>query len=47
MRRQCRKEVNTMPSPLGEGQIDTPINRHHRGEVATQTPLLSPPRGRS
>jgi len=22
-----------MPSPLGEGQTDMPINRHHRGEV--------------
>ena len=23
----------TMPSPLGEGQTDAPINRHNRGEV--------------
>ena len=22
-----------MPSPLGEGQTDMPINRHHLGEV--------------
>ncbi len=22
-----------MPSPLGEGQTVTPINRHHQGEV--------------
>jgi len=22
-----------MPSPLGEGQADKPINRHHLGEV--------------
>lgn len=24
-----------MPSPLGEGQTDTPINRDHLGEVPT------------
>ena len=29
-----RKEANTMPSPFGEGQTDTPINRHNQGEVA-------------
>jgi len=28
-----RIEANHMPSPLGEGQTDTPINRHNRGEV--------------
>ncbi len=28
-----------MPSPLGEGQADTPINHHHLGEVQTHTPI--------
>jgi len=36
-----------MPSPFGEGQTDTPINRLNLGEVPKQTPLPSPPRGRS
>jgi len=36
---QPRKEVNKMPSPLGEGQTDMPINRHNRGEGET-TPAL-------
>ncbi len=35
-----------MPSPCGEGQTDMPINLVNLGEVA-QTPLPSPPRGRS
>ena len=30
---QRRKEADPMPSPLGEGQTDTPINRHNQGEV--------------
>ena len=42
-----RKEVKPMPSPFGEGQTDMPINHHHLGEVQHQTPLPSPPRGRS
>jgi hypothetical protein len=29
----ARKEVNPMPSPFGEGQINTPINHHYLGEV--------------
>jgi len=32
-----------MPSPLGDGQIDTPMNRHNRGEVKlpfTHSPVL-------
>jgi hypothetical protein len=32
-----------MPSPLGEGQTDTPINHHNRGEVPppfTHSPVL-------
>jgi len=28
-----------MPSPLGEGQTDVPINRLHLGEVQTVTPI--------
>ena len=28
-----------MPSPLGEGQTDMPINRLHLGEVQTDTPI--------
>ena len=32
-RLQCRKEGNKMPSPLGEGQTDMPINHDHLGEV--------------
>jgi hypothetical protein len=28
-----------MPSPLGEGQTDTPINHHHLGEVQADTPI--------
>jgi len=31
--RQRRKEVNSVPSPLGEGQTDMPINRRYLGEV--------------
>jgi len=31
--RQPRKETDLMPSPFGEGQTDTPINRRNRGEV--------------
>ena len=42
----ARKEVNSLPSPFGEGQTDMPINHVHLGEVH-QTPLPSPPRGRS
>ena len=30
---QPRTEADSMPSPFGEGQTDTPINRHNRGEV--------------
>jgi len=30
---QPRTEADFMPSPLGEGQTDKPINRHNRGEV--------------
>ncbi len=41
-----RKEINSIPSPLGEGQTDTPINHANQGEVP-QIPLPSPPRGRS
>ena len=44
---QPRKETDSMPSPFGEGQTDMPINRPNQGEVADQTPLPSPPRGRS
>ena len=28
-----RKEINSVPSPFGEGQTDTPINHGHLGEV--------------
>jgi hypothetical protein len=28
-----RKETDKMPSPFGEGQMDTPINCHNQGEV--------------
>jgi hypothetical protein len=28
-----------MPSPLGEGQTDTPINHVHLGEVSAKMPL--------
>jgi hypothetical protein len=28
-----------MPSPLGEGQTDTPINRHYLGEVQPDMPI--------
>ena len=38
-----RKEINKMPSPMGEGQTDMPINRHNRGEVElpfTHSPLF-------
>jgi len=31
---QPRKEANSIPSPFGEGQTDTSINRHNRGEVS-------------
>jgi hypothetical protein len=31
--RQPGKEDNSMPSPLGEGQTDMPINYLHQGEV--------------
>lgn len=34
-----RKEVNKMPSPVGEGQTDTPINHAYLGEVP---PTLHP-----
>jgi len=37
-----RKEVNSMPSPFGEGQTDTPINRHYLGEVPTNPSPVSP-----
>jgi len=30
---QHRTEADSMPSPFGEGQTDTPINRRNRGEV--------------
>ena len=30
---QPRTEADSLPSPFGEGQTDTPINRHNRGEV--------------
>lgn len=30
-----RVEANSTPSPAGEGQPDTPINHHYRGEVLT------------
>ena len=30
---QPRTEADSMPSPFGEGQTDSPINRHNRGEV--------------
>jgi hypothetical protein len=30
-----------MPSPLGEGQTDTPINGHNRGEV--ELPFIHSP----
>jgi hypothetical protein len=36
----ARKEINSMPSPFGEGQTDTPINHHNLGEV-----LFPPPFG--
>jgi hypothetical protein len=29
-----RKEIDTIPSPLGEGQTDTPINHLNQGEVS-------------
>ena len=32
------KSTLTMPSPLGEGQTDTPIHRHNRGEVTALHP---------
>jgi len=38
-----RKEANTMPSPFGEGQTDTPINRHNRGEVPGRLDLFITP----
>jgi len=28
-----RKEVKPMPSPLGDGQTDMPINHHNLGEA--------------
>ena len=31
-----RKEINPIPSPLGEGQVNKPIIQHHQGEVATR-----------
>jgi hypothetical protein len=33
-----------MPSPLGEGQTDTPINHHNQGEVTLhpKTVFLNP-----
>lgn len=34
-----RKEVNTMPSPLGDGQTVTLINHNYLGEVQTDTPI--------
>ena len=51
----ARKEVNPMPSPFGEGQINTPINHHYLGEVQINPSPVSlrygmlrdPPRGRS
>ncbi|MDP1715121.1 MAG: hypothetical protein Q8L41_10295 [Anaerolineales bacterium] len=30
---QRRKEADSMPSPLREGQTDTPINHNNEGEV--------------
>lgn len=32
-----RKEVNSIPSPFGEGQADTPINPANQGEVPLNT----------
>jgi len=29
------KDSSPYPLPLGEGQTDTPINRHKQGEVLT------------
>ena len=40
-----RKEVNSMPSPFGEGQTDMPINHHPLGEVPLSPPLFPPPFG--
>ena len=36
---QHRKETDFIPSPLGEGHMDTPIAQVHQGEV----PCSSPP----
>jgi hypothetical protein len=35
------KGLNTMPSPLGEVQTVTPINRHYQGEVHPTQDRLS------
>ncbi len=40
---QSRKEIVSIPSPLGEGQSDMPINHHNQGEVPhhLSTPFLT------
>jgi len=44
---QPRTETDSMPSPKGEGQTDTPINRHNRGEVPGRFDLfITPPHNR-
>jgi len=35
---QPRKETDSVPSPLGDGQTDTPIAHTHQGEVPTVPP---------
>ena len=32
----AEKDSSPYPLPMGEGQIDTPINRHTQGEVLTR-----------
>jgi hypothetical protein len=36
MSRKSRKEINSIPSPLGEGRVNKPIIQHHQGEVMTR-----------